>query len=359
MGANKSTLPRRDDVLNDVVSMPDNYQANHSGDDDRETASTIKDPETASTTVGRSNASVVSGKSAPPPSSSSGGTGPRTVTFTRNPSVASYTSESFTLSDVGRRITMAFRETSMITRYNEDKPGVNTVPESGGPGSGGKDKYSLHQPSSTICGRCCKHISFSSSSSSSYCTNCMKCCFETPLIYCLLILFVVAICGGSIAFYVYAIMSLVDTSINKQYNLCHQSHVWFCILCHLIVGCLCTYNGNSFSNNEDHNEEKKRNSQSILLLFKGFVHCGLTGWAIYEYWFVNCVNELKGTLLYIILEIITYLDLVATGLWVLIMLVYCGILCGFCNSCFGLREQDSDRTVLRKAADKDDSGSIA
>jgi hypothetical protein len=88
-----------------------------------------------------------------------------------------------------------------------------------------------------------------------------------------------------IAYIVYAVISLAQTSYYDQKDLCPESNAWLFVLILFIV-------------NPKISTEKGNKNKSICIIY--FAFCI---WACYEYFHVECVSKLNDTLLYKILEI--------------------------------------------------------
>jgi hypothetical protein len=131
--------------------------------------------------------------------------------------------------------------------------------------------------------------------------------------YFIFFLLVLGFIGCVIANIVFEIMSLCQLSYSEQKDKCQASNAWVYILVNLIL---------SFSAASSVNKEKKDNF-SILHIIQICILLGMTIWGIYEFFGVNCLDNIKSTLLYTMLEVEIIFYIIYTG----IFLVYFVILC--------------------------------
>lgn len=137
------------------------------------------------------------------------------------------------------------------------------------------------------------------------------------LSYILFVIILLGIIGIAIAYIVYIITSLCETSYSEQKKMCSKSNAWLFLLLSLIVNSIVTSkSGNKAKSNDD--------TKSNDLILELLVSLGFTIWGCYELFGVKCVGELSHTLLYTMLQISVITDIVIFGFVILF---------GFC-SCF-------------------------
>lgn len=148
-------------------------------------------------------------------------------------------------------------------------------------------------------------------------------CLQTKVGWTIFIVLIFCIVGLSIAFLVFTIMSLVRTSNNEQKHICHQSSAWIYVLIHLLLNGF-LYNNNDNNNNDDDNKSVCTICSNLTKL-AGIA--AMTAWGIFELFGVHCVKELKGKLLYVILQIFVIVDIITMGFLVLVIIGTCGLVC--------------------------------
>ncbi len=171
-------------------------------------------------------------------------------------------------------------------------------------------------------------------------------CVRSPLGYCSLIFFSIAICALSVTFFVYAIISLVRTSNNEQKDLCHRSSAWVYVLVHLILG------GFIYQQGEDKGDnDVEKLGKACWNLIKYLTILGLMSWGCYELWGISCVDQLKDKLLYIILQIYVIVDIIAVGCSCCVMWSICCFT--MCYKSYSRRRAhgDSEQRPLRNDTD--------
>ena len=107
-----------------------------------------------------------------------------------------------------------------------------------------------------------------------------------------------------ISFLVFSVISLCRTSYYDQKALCLESNAWIFVISIII-----------FNSAILPRENDGKNMKYIQLI----ISCSFTIWSIHEFFFISCVSNLKGTLLYTILEIDVIIGIVGTFLICLFM----------------------------------------
>ena len=118
----------------------------------------------------------------------------------------------------------------------------------------------------------------------------------------------IAILAASIAYLVFAIRGLVNTSNSDVVNLCNGSSLWLYQLLSLIFGII---QGLTLKYKKDQSKLIKVCKCIFAILIAG----GFAGWGGYEIWINSCNSELLGTtLLFEMSRITTILHMCSTGL---------------------------------------------
>ncbi len=131
--------------------------------------------------------------------------------------------------------------------------------------------------------------------------------------------------GSSIVFLVFTILALVRTSYSEQQDECSTSQVWIFLLVHILSGiilsCACRStrkNANQASASSESQQASTSQPSSPTSTTTRGVSCdirscamiGLLVWGLYELFGVSCVQSLKGTLLYTMLQVTVALDII-------------------------------------------------
>ena len=167
-------------------------------------------------------------------------------------------------------------------------------------------------------------------------------CVSSSTGKCLLFTFALAMVGLSITFLVFTIIGLARTSNEHQKDICHRSDAWICVLVHLLVGGF-IYNNNDSKNDDDDGDNAA--GKTCCQLLKGLTQVGMAIWGIYELFGVSCVNDLKGKLLFIILQIYVILDMISIGCYCLILCSMGGYFCCKRNCSLSVFEGRSDAST--------------
>jgi hypothetical protein len=111
-----------------------------------------------------------------------------------------------------------------------------------------------------------------------------KCSYLTCEVL-LIILSSIILVGSILTYIVFAIIGLINTPLEEQYNLCTTSNLWIYSIVSLLV----------LSNNILN--IPKLNTNKILVI-RLLILIIMIIWGIYEFIIVNCVNNLRYTILY-------------------------------------------------------------
>ena len=101
----------------------------------------------------------------------------------------------------------------------------------------------------------------------------------------LILLFSIILVGLILTYIVFAIIGLINTPLEEQYNLCSNSNLWIYGIVSLLV----------LSNNILN--IPKLNTNKILII-RFLILIIMIIWGIYEFIIVSCVNNLSYTILY-------------------------------------------------------------
>ena len=109
---------------------------------------------------------------------------------------------------------------------------------------------------------------------------------------CSIVIFSIVLLLLSIAYFVFAIVGLINTSFNEESHLCNGSHLWIYSLVSLILLMKTRNTVLLFNNKED-----EKNNLGIFI--ESSISLIMFIWGTYEFFCVNCVNNLYHTILYI------------------------------------------------------------
>jgi hypothetical protein len=138
------------------------------------------------------------------------------------------------------------------------------------------------------------------------------------------LIFAIGLVGLAITYIVYVIISLCQTSYNEQKDMCANSNVWLYLLLSIILGTMTSSLTTKSRLNSNHSSKSKNNLNSILPgLIQVLYGLTFTIWGCIELFGVNCVGQLKHTLLYTMMEVSVFANIVSLGLELLISLVMC------------------------------------
>jgi hypothetical protein len=143
-------------------------------------------------------------------------------------------------------------------------------------------------------------------------------------IMCGSVLLALGIIGCTITYIVYMIMSLCQTSYNEQKVICNKSNTWLYLLLSLIINAIV---GSSVTRSESQDQTKPKsiiNCKIIIELFSGLT---FLIWGCIELFGIGCVEDLKSTLLYTMLQVTVITNIVVGCLTLIIGLVTCGLFC--------------------------------
>lgn len=139
------------------------------------------------------------------------------------------------------------------------------------------------------------------------------------------IILVFGVFGCIITYIVYVIMSLCETSYSEQKDMCKESNVWLFLLldliAKLIVGNLSAKS--KYNSIQESNTESKSNNTLESLISLSFAI-----WGCYELFGINCVDNLKSTLLYTMLQVTVINNIIIFGIIILTTISVCCI--GYC-----------------------------
>jgi uncharacterized membrane protein YuzA (DUF378 family) len=155
-----------------------------------------------------------------------------------------------------------------------------------------------------------------------------KCCssYGSKCFGLLLFFVILGIVGGAITYIVFVIISLCRTSYNEQKDLCEKSNAWLYLLLGLILNTLVGSNSAKSRSGSNSNSEDK-SSISCGPTIQILTSLSFMIWGCIELFGTNCVNELDGTLLYTMLQVAVYVNIVLTGIMCLAGFVTCGLFC--------------------------------
>ncbi len=135
--------------------------------------------------------------------------------------------------------------------------------------------------------------------------------------------FLIGIIGLAITYIVYVIISLCETSYHEQKDMCDSSNAWLYLLLSIILGTVISSTKSSRFNSNNTSESSDNSIYSFIeiLYFLAF-----TIWGCIELFQVDCVDELKHTLLYTMLKISVFAEIVGLGFLMLSCFIACCIL---------------------------------
>jgi len=143
-----------------------------------------------------------------------------------------------------------------------------------------------------------------------------KCLIEILFLFCSIALVV--------TYTVYVIISLCQTSYNKQKEMCRNSNIWVYLLLNIICNSLLT---SSTVNSKLNSNSKNKNNSNYLYLIQVLYILSFTIWGCIELFGVNCVDNLNSTLLYTMMEVSVFIRIIILGLLLIISFVVCCIKC--------------------------------
>jgi hypothetical protein len=109
---------------------------------------------------------------------------------------------------------------------------------------------------------------------------------------------------GSIIYLIFTIIALIKTSYKEQLVTCDNSNIWICILVNLIVnGLNCIFVINYIFNKCIYIEKENL-----------YIFLAILAWECYELFGVNCINNLKSSILYIILQVNVFIGFIIIGI---------------------------------------------
>lgn len=114
------------------------------------------------------------------------------------------------------------------------------------------------------------------------------CCLTSSIVFFSIVIFIATVC-----YIVFAIIGLVNTSLNKESDLCSDSHLWIYSLISLI---LLLKSKNTIAVLTQKEDDKNYNF--IQTICEILILLGMCVWGAYEFFGVKCVNELNNTILY-------------------------------------------------------------
>tara|TARA_B100000282_G_C31725359_1_gene488122 strand:+ start:1019 stop:1627 length:609 start_codon:yes stop_codon:yes gene_type:complete len=139
-----------------------------------------------------------------------------------------------------------------------------------------------------------------------------RCCVGSA--GCLIILFILALAGSSIAYYVYCIMALVKDSHDSIQNTCSKSNIWPFLLTVLIL--------NIISLQRASISESKDNGIAIFNIFIGIlIIISMCTWGSLEYWNECVQDKLSNTLIFTMVQITLIIEYVVIGMLSIIFIV--------------------------------------
>lgn len=101
------------------------------------------------------------------------------------------------------------------------------------------------------------------------------------------------ICLFIIAYITFAVIGVINTSINEQYELCNKSHIWIyniaslaSLLMSFVLAIILKMTNIDFK------------CIFITLIYESIILSGMCIWGIYEFFGVSCFDKLSKTILY-------------------------------------------------------------
>jgi hypothetical protein len=145
-----------------------------------------------------------------------------------------------------------------------------------------------------------------------------KCLLEILSLFCCIAL--------AVTYTVYVIISLCQTSYDEQKEMCKNSNIWLYLLLNIICNSLIT---SSTVNSKLNSNSKNKNNSNYSNLIQVLYVLSFTIWGCIELFGVNCVDNIKSTLLYTMMEVSVFIRLIILGLLLIISFVLCCIKCCF------------------------------
>ena len=145
----------------------------------------------------------------------------------------------------------------------------------------------------------------------------MKCVVSIGL--CSMVLLVIALIVGSVAYYVYSIMALVENSNDSIKKECKKSNMWAYLLTVIIVNLVVL-----------NNSKPKKDEGTVIItsIISLIITISLCTWGSIEYW-NDCVQDnLSNTLIFKMIEITIYMQYSVLFIFMMIIVYTCKKLCG-------------------------------
>jgi hypothetical protein len=115
-------------------------------------------------------------------------------------------------------------------------------------------------------------------------------CFLT----CSIIIFAITFFILIITFIAFSIIGLINTSLEEEYSLCNKSHLCIYSIVSLLLILKMKYTIDVlFKDNSNKNEPS-----NIIVYIEILINIGIIIWGAYEFYGINCVNNLNNTILY-------------------------------------------------------------
>ena len=109
---------------------------------------------------------------------------------------------------------------------------------------------------------------------------------------------------GSIIYLIFTIIALIKTPYKEQLDICDNSNIWICILVNLIVnGLNCIFVIKYIFNKCFYIEKENL-----------YIFLAILAWELYELFGVKCINNLKSSMLYIILQVNVFIGFIIIGI---------------------------------------------
>ena len=126
---------------------------------------------------------------------------------------------------------------------------------------------------------------------------------------CLMLMFTIGLIIIIITYIVFAIIALIRVSLEKQKDLCYDSNLWFYCLISLILIPKINLTIKNIKNNN-----------LILKVIEILITIGIIIWGIYEFYDVNCINNLNDTILYSVTYVYWLSQIIFLGIITIIIL---------------------------------------
>jgi len=143
-------------------------------------------------------------------------------------------------------------------------------------------------------------------------------------IMCGTILLALGIIGCAITYIVYMIMSICQTSYNEQKDICNKSNAWLYLLLSLIINVIV---GSAATKSQSSDNSKYKSNISCKIILQIFTCVTFLIWGCVELFGVECVGDLKSTLLYTMLQVTVITNIVVGCISLIIGLVTGGLFC--------------------------------